>query len=965
MLLNWTDVLDGEIVNAAWALVQMLGRARTSRSAAADLDTAAWADTARLIKGTLTRIPASPNLPKVSEDEAARWEVVLNRHEVQGALQALLAVRLTDAPETQAAKAREAVRLALIHSEVRADLAIHKEALTVSEQDSAMRAVEVADRGLPLAKAEQDVKRIADRLSKYFDKKISALVANLEGRIGFAGLAQVRAEAYNSRIVALLGTLTDLVGALGNLNQGGQAEVEFIERYRRQVCQQHGKIEPPDFDRRRLVPIASIYVPTGIEEHTGADRIKPDPDVHPSARNVLDLSRLLSRTVLLGDPGGGKTTATNVLMHTFASDKSARIPFLVTLRQYAAKNPPERSVAGYIEATLDTLYQCKTPRGLIERLLLTGRATVLFDGLDELLDTSRRREVSERIEQFCSAYPLTSVLVTSRLVGYNQARLDDRQFICFRLSGFAERQVTEYVRKWFACQEGVPRVDAETKAAAFLKESSNAKDLRANPLLLSLMCILYRGSGSLPGDRPGIYAKCSELLLRKWDEQRALYQKIRADRFVESTLRYLAWWLFTREDASATATERALITETARFLHERGFESDEEAQTAAREFVEFCRGRKWVFNDAGTTANGEILYAFTHRTFVEYFAACHLAATSDTPEDLANKIVSMLGTPAWQVVGSLAIQINDRNVDQGADRLYQRALAVSVRRRFNVRGQLLTLLTDCLPGVNISPATARLLARVLLTHLRQGDAEPLLDLLVRHTHYQEVISDQLKLGIAELISSNDGEAKTEGLEFITEFCILTANNPVSGWAREQANIHKMDIIAKATDSIVLRTLALYAGIVSLKQAIAMPGGLGVLMSHSVCQDRIADIEQYPVRQYSKLTHSPSYQGALIDFMTIGEYVISIRTPPWVGDIPHYNGRAAAVLSSIPDSRKSQFNPVCGLGVAALIAINAEIGQTSRINEGAMIKTLPMPPRYKELFRQWARHKFDVVEFCAE
>ena len=109
--------------------------------------------------------------------------------------------------------------------------------------------------------------------------------------------------------------------------------------------------------------------------------------------------------MLLGDPGGGKTTAANVLANFFASDPTRRIPFLVTLREYAAKTPPQWSVAGHIEHTLSTLYQCDPPVGLVERLLLTGRAVVIFDGLDELLDTSRRRDVSDRLEQFCSAYP--------------------------------------------------------------------------------------------------------------------------------------------------------------------------------------------------------------------------------------------------------------------------------------------------------------------------------------------------------------------------------------------------------------------------------------------------------------------------------------------------------------------------------------------------------------------------------
>lgn len=95
-------------------------------------------------------------------------------------------------------------------------------------------------------------------------------------------------------------------------------------------------------------------------------------------------------------------------------------------------------------------------------------------------------------------------------------------------------------------------------------------------------------------------------------------------------MRHLAWWLFTRDDAQSAVTEREMIAATTEFLHGRGFEAQDDARAAAEEFVEFCRGRMWVFSDAGTTASGERLYAFTHRTFLEYFAAAQVAYDSDT-----------------------------------------------------------------------------------------------------------------------------------------------------------------------------------------------------------------------------------------------------------------------------------------------------------------------------------------------
>ena len=65
-----------------------------------------------------------------------------------------------------------------------------------------------------------------------------------------------------------------------------------------------------------------------------------------------------------------------------------------------------------------------------------------------------------------------------------------------------------------------------------------------------------------------------------------------------------------------SVTERELVKEVAGFLNARGFESAEEAREAAEEFVGFCRGRMWVFAGSGANVRGEILYSFTHRTFL-------------------------------------------------------------------------------------------------------------------------------------------------------------------------------------------------------------------------------------------------------------------------------------------------------------------------------------------------------------
>ena len=997
LALNWTDILDGEIVNAAWAVAGMVAKPRTSRRVSADLDTATWADTERLIRDALADISGDPGLPDLSKDEAAELEAAVRRPEVQGALQALLAVRLTDAPELDAARAREAVRLAL---------SIPTASSTRGTDRRQGPGAVPAEELLPGFEAVPT--RYAAQLSEYFDDKISALVASLEGRVGFAGLAQVRAEAFNARIVALLGAIERQVAALTDPGRRTEAEAQFLARYGRQAHQRHGFLTPPDFDRRRRVPVADIYVPTAISEEDDPERMRPTPETHHGSLKVRDLAGRLDRTVLLGDPGGGKTTAANVLTDHFARGGSPRIAFLVTLREYAAKAPIEWSVAEHIEHNLKTLYQVKAPNGLVERLLLTGRAVVIFDGLDELLDTSRRRDVSDRVEQFCSAYPLTPVLVTSRVVGYDQAQLDETQFRCYRLGGFGDDEVTEYARKWFRSQEGLAPAEATAKAKAFLAESGHAKDLRANPLLLSLMCILYRGAGSLPGDRAGIYARCAELLLRKWDEQRDLYRKLGSDHLVEPTLRYLAWWLFTRENSQTTATELELIVKAAEFLYERDYETEDQARKAARDFVEFCRGRMWVFSDAGTTADGEKLYGFTHRTFLEYFAAWHLAVTSDSPEDLARTLAPRIATPGWGVVAELAIKIKNDTIDRGVDRVYVELLSHELTPGNNE--PLLQFLLGLLASVQPSPGTLRLLTRAALDYATDC-GEPLYQSLLplgallffgnRHKH---LIAEELSTRVAAMVGSGDAARVGAGLWLALTVGFISnagasdksANLPQEenafwlGWSREQAGRYAAELLTRSAADKDLRITALYTDALSVGDALAMPDGLGALLDVSPTTFESGGYRRWYPPYFENFLHSlllKSYRRRTTAFTAIGQHAQTQGKPPWarIASLP---SPPFLLRGTGDETQLPALDDVGNLGVVIVICVAVEVQQdwglamtdllrlapaddyaqallpyVMKRLEGSpgQLPDLPIPPEFGQVLRDWAEGRVNFVQ----
>lgn len=113
----------------------------------------------------------------------------------------------------------------------------------------------------------------------------------------------------------------------------------------------------------------------------------------------------------------------------------------------------------------------------------------MFDGLDELLDTYRRREISHAVEAFANLYSPTSILVTSRKVGYREAPLAPNVFSTVLLEDFSDEEVGSYVARWFRLDDTLTAKEQDSLAKAFMAESRSIPDLRSNALVLSLQCV--------------------------------------------------------------------------------------------------------------------------------------------------------------------------------------------------------------------------------------------------------------------------------------------------------------------------------------------------------------------------------------------------------------------------------------------------------------------------------------------
>jgi hypothetical protein len=440
------------------------------------------------------------------------------------------------------------------------------------------------------------------------------------------------------------------------------------------------------YDDRRF-NYRDLYVGRTLRSTRG-----PTPDLPQEALGDVDRSH---RLVIIGDQGVGKSTLVRRFVYTTAStDALNRAPVLVRVRDIPIKSAAPllddvaRLVANQLTISLagDDLSD----------VLTLGRAVVIFDGIDEIPDIANRREFIRQVEGFARRYPLSQVIATSRRVGYVRARFATNMFDVYELNEYDSGQVSEYVQRWFGLSD--QPVD---DAASFLRESGQIEDVRRNPLMLSLLCTLYRARGYLPTNRRTVYGECASLLFLRWDSMRHVEQPYDHRQYGERLMQELAYFFYKSPSAAAGVDEVVLRKLVATFFVDTTGVEEIEAGRRAGEFVEFCADRAWLLSAKGTSRLGARLFAFTHQTFLEYFAAEAIVRKAQSRAETVAGVRDAYTRSPGSLIAELMIQAAEYKYENAAEELVREVL----QGKRSTSGAL----TLCLRIANATPLRRRTL----------------------------------------------------------------------------------------------------------------------------------------------------------------------------------------------------------------------------------------------------------------
>ncbi|MFJ7213513.1 NACHT domain-containing protein [Amycolatopsis sp. NPDC098790] len=593
------------------------------------------------------------------------------------------------------------------------------------------------------------------------------------------------------------------------------AEEDFREwkrNYRKVFDSRHSTIQLPQLERR-LVSHEELFVRSAFQAWNASARNLASAD-HVE---FGDFFNLINKTVILGDPGAGKSTTSTLLARK--SFSFGLIPFIVRLRNIDV-TLDGFAVETVIEEVLRNRYQMGAPAGAVRRLLSDGKAFLVFDGLDELIDSTAREAAAQTIDAVADLFPFTRVLVTSRRVGYSIARLNQDVFDEFVISSFSQDQVREYARRWFSLTHESDPMPTSANVSKFLELSRPIADLRTNPLMLAFICILFQEHGTIPHRRAEIFRQCVDLFLYRWDGKRRFGARPRNLDLVEVALSYVAYAVLTDRDYHEGVTERDVFDLVVDPLLEEGVPDRRGAFAVAQELLELCRGRAWIFANVDDGPRQEETFSFTHASFMEYFAALYVDRTMDTPEEIAHLVAPEISAGRWEILAQVCISLRLRGKKFGAARIMEQILAraesiVDRRRRSIIHSvpssndedvSLVEFLLRVSETMPMASAVLRRLMDISVDHFALGRSNGLAALL--NTDYQyvdaayEKLIETLSLSIADLVN-NPGVAVLARAWIATHF----------GYMAGQPLVHHVDFDrlcgarAKMMGDSVLKTSA--------------------------------------------------------------------------------------------------------------------------------------------------------------
>jgi len=237
-----------------------------------------------------------------------------------------------------------------------------------------------------------------------------------------------------------------------------QAELDWLQTLQQQLKTKYTPLagESRQSPKKQLT-IAQTMVQQGVLEHLARRVAQHLPEQKTEFEDIQTAFSQVSRAVLLGEPGAGKTTTLRKLagdsLAVALQNPEAPIPLLVSLGRWTEA---DQSFDAFLEEQLDSL------RPYLNNVLQPGRCLLLLDGLNET-PTEFREQKSRQLNQWLQQDKHRQLVcyVSCRDLDYTAAPLK-LDLDTIRIRPLDPLRIHAFIREYCSNQEEGNQDDADT-----------------------------------------------------------------------------------------------------------------------------------------------------------------------------------------------------------------------------------------------------------------------------------------------------------------------------------------------------------------------------------------------------------------------------------------------------------------------------------------------------------------------
>ncbi len=477
-----------------------------------------------------------------------------------------------------------------------------------------------------------------------------------------------------------------------------------------------------DLKDSQNVRLGQVYVPAVTAQKADDQRDERRAEFGREQRHDLLLHRLGEESLYVpGAPGAGKSTFCRWLALAVASGSlpvhpvgtpeefeerlpealRSHFPLLCRLREWAGHGACLAGNGHWTRAELEAALACwlaaAKPGGLTPEVwreeLAHGRCLLILDGVDEVPETlGPHRPRRNLLSGLADALPEwlkagNRVLLTSRPYGLDDADRRGLNLPQAELGELPGPLQETFIRRWYAAADP-PR--AEEKAGGLIAHLGGRRDLaelRANPMLLTALCIKYDEGQRLPQDFYRLYDSVVNQVLHK----RYLTENERDRARLRLSAVALGMHQGDPQRPRATLEAEISIDEVDRILAalaQTDWTTEGGGADAASRREDLLSNSGLLLPRAGRRAG------FYHLSFQEFLAAVRLRRVGESAQDLLARYAA---TPAWRrTLTFLFCTIADQDSPESAVAGYAPLLQQLEPEHLAVDANPALLLADCL-----------------------------------------------------------------------------------------------------------------------------------------------------------------------------------------------------------------------------------------------------------------------------